>query len=306
MITIRHRAEYALFLLAAGVARLLTDATAAALGAALGRFAYRPIGIRRRVVEEQIARAFPHHDADWIRRTALAAYIHLGREAVALLRLVSLGPEDVVRLTRFEGFERLREVLDTGGGLVLVTGHLGNWEIAGASVAARGVPMDAVAQRQANPLFDRAITRVRQRFGIRMIDRRDAAGPALRALRAGRVVGFLADQDARGSGVFVPFFGRPASTHRGPALLALRARVPLFLGTLERLPTGAYRAVVEEISVQRDGPLEEAVERLTAAFTRRLEATIQRIPEQYFWHHRRWKTEPRAEPPRNRSATAPV
>ena len=115
------------------------------------------------------------------------------------------------------------------------------------------------------------------------------------ALRAGRVVAFVTDQDARGSGVFVPFFGRLASTHRGPALMALRTGAPLFLGYGMRLPNGTYTGTIEEITVSRDGDMDDAVYRLTAAFTAKLEAVVRRAPEQYFWQHRRWKTRPPEE-----------
>src|SRR5690606_10745319 len=95
------------------------------------------------------------------------------------------------------------------------------------------------------------------------------------------------------SGVFVPFFGRPASTHRGAALLAIRTGAPLFLAYLRRAGAG-YEGFVEPVTAERGGDLDAAVERLTAAFTRALEAAIRQSPEQYFWHHRRWKTAPPA------------
>lgn len=130
---------------------------------------------------------------------------------------------------------------------------------------------------------------------MRPIDRRRAPQLALRSLRAGRIVAFVADQDARGSGVFVPFFGRPASTHRGPALLALRAGSPLFLGYGIRLAPGRFLGHLERVEVDRGGEIDVAVDRLTAAFTAKLEEAIRRAPDQYFWHHRRWKTRPREE-----------
>jgi Kdo2-lipid IVA lauroyltransferase/acyltransferase len=114
-------------------------------------------------------------------------------------------------------------------------------------------------------------------------------------LRAGRAVAFVSDQDARGTGVFVPFFGRLASTHRGPALMAIRTGAPLFVGYAMRAADGSYVGGIEEITVSREGDMDEAVLRLTAAFTARLEALIRRAPEQYFWQHRRWKTRPPEE-----------
>jgi len=119
----------------------------------------------------------------------------------------------------------------------------------------------------------------------------------LRSLRAGRVAGLVADQDARRRGLFVDFLGTPASTARGPALFALRAGAPLFLGSCVALPDqpGRYRCEVEEIRVDRTGDLDEDVRRLTAAHAAALAERVRRMPEQYFWQHKRWKTRPAHE-----------
>lgn len=290
--TLAHRAEHLLFRGAVGLSRALGPGGAGRFGAALGGLAYRPLGLRRRLVESHLRLAFPEQGEAWIRATAAAAYAHLGREALALLRLSALRGEEVLACTEVEGLQAFRAALGLGRGLVLVTGHLGNWEIGGAALAARGIPLAVVAQRQSNPLFDRSIVDARERLGMRVIERGRAPRLGLRALREGRAVAFVADQDARRAGVFVPFFGRPASTHRGPALLALRTGAPLFLGTALRTPAGGYRVRVEEVEVERTGEVDNVVHRLTAAFTARLEEAVRAAPEQYFWHHRRWKTRP--------------
>lgn len=295
--TLRHRLEYLAFRGAAGAARVLGDAASERLLGAVGRLAYRPFGIRRRLVEDHLRLAFPERDEAWVRRTAAAAYAHLGREGAAMIRLSSLSREHIVARTDVEGLEEFRAALSLGRGLVLVTGHFGNWEIGGAALAARGIPIDGVAQRQSNPLFDREIVAARERLGMRIIERGRATKEGLRSLRAGRVVALVADQDARRAGVFVPFFGRLASTHRGPAVLALRTGAPLFLGTALRTPAGGYHVRLDPVEVERDGDAEEVTYRLTAAYTARLEAAIRAAPEQYFWHHRRWKTRPHEEPP---------
>ena len=294
--TLHHRLEHLLYRAVVGLGRLFAERAARWIGAALGRLAYRPLGIRRRIVETHLRQAFPDRDDRWIRATAAASYAHLGREAMRMLLLSTLWPEDVIVRTRVDGLDEFMAALEKGRGLVLVTGHFGNWEIGGAALAARGVPLDVVAQRQSNPLFDRSIVEARERLGMRVIERRNAPREGLRALRRGRAVAFVADQDARRAGVFVPFFGRLASTHRGPALLALRTGAPIFLGTMVRVDDESYHVRLEEIDVQRDGETEAAIERLTAAFTHRLELAVRASPAQYFWHHRRWKTRPDQEP----------
>lgn len=293
--TLKHRIEYALFAAAVAVGCRVSERTAARLAAAAGRLAYRPFGIRRSIVEAHIRLAFPERDEAWVQRTAAAAYVHLGREAIAMLRMATLTREHVLERTSTEGFEAFREQIEAARGGVIVTGHIGNWEIGAATLAARGIPTDVVAQRQANALFDGAVVAARQRLGVQVIERRRAPRQALRSLRAGRVVAFVADQNARRAGIFVPFFGRPASTHRGPALMAIRAGKPLFLGIALRVADGHYHVRIDEIETDRSGEPDTAVHRLTAAFTAGLEAAVKLAPDQYFWHHRRWRTRPAEE-----------
>lgn len=288
----QHHLEYALILLARGLDRILGARLSGWLAAALGRLVYRPLGIRRGVVEEQLRRAFPDRDEGWRRDVARASYEHLGREGMMLLRLSRLGPDDVIAVTDVDGLDALRAAVEDGRGAVLVTGHFGNWEIGGAGVAARGIPVDAVVQRQANPHFDRLINRAREQLGIRVIQRGGATKDGLRSLRGGRVVALVADQDARSRGVFVPFFGRPASTHRGPAVLALRTGAPVFMGTAVRRGDGRYAVTIREIPVPAAGDPEEQIDRLTAALAAALESAVREEPGQYLWQHRRWKTLP--------------
>lgn len=289
---VRHRLEYLAVRVAQGLERMLGQRLAGAIMAGAGRLAYRPLGVRRGVVEAHLRQAFPDRDEHWIRRTAAASYAHLGREGMSLLRLYRLGPEDVVRATRVEGLESLRSAVEEGTGAVVVTGHFGNWEIGGAAVAARGVPLDVVVQRQANPLFDDLINRARERLGMRVIERGRATREALHSLRRGRVVAFVADQDARGAGIFVPFLGRPASTFRGPAVLALRSGAPVFIGTAVRDQAGIHVVRLRPIPAPGPGDPEARAVELTAAHARALEEVVRARPEQYFWHHRRWKTAP--------------
>lgn len=300
--TLAHRAEYALFAGAVAIGRRVSEPAAARLGAFLGRLAYRPFGFRRHIVEDNLRRAFPGRDMDWVRVTAAASYEHFARETLAQLRTAQLSAEQVVARTVFDGWDELQDAARAGRGVVIVAGHLGNWEMGAAAVAARGVPTDVVVQRQSNPLFDRAIVQTRAGIGLGIIDRRQAPKLALRSLRAGRVVAFVSDQDAGKDGVFVPFFGRPASTHRGAALMAIRTGAPLFLGVPLRVAAGRYVIRVREILTDRSGQLDEAVQRLTAAYTALLESAIRSAPDQYLWLHRRWKT----RPPEERSAGGAV
>lgn len=293
--TLSHRVEHAAFMSAAGLSALLGDRGSAKLGAAFGALGYFPLRFRRKLVEKQLRSAFPEKDDAWIRRTARAAYAHLGREALEVIRLGRMSQQAVLDRTTITGLDEFRAALAEGKGLVLVTGHVGNHEIGAAALAARGIALDAVIQRQGNPLFDKALNTARQRLGLGIIDRFEATRQVIRSLRNGRAVGFASDQNAGKTGVFVPFFGRLASTHRGAALFAIKTGAPLFLGTAIRRGNG-YDVRLERVDADRTGELEDAIYRLTAAFTARLEAVVRTAPEQYLWLHRRWKTRPPEEP----------
>lgn len=294
-ILFRHRVEYLAFQVTLAVLRALPEGWALGFGAALGWFAGSVVRIRRAVADANLALAFPDRDRAWRDRVARASYRNLGREAVATFLFAGEPAAKVIERTPDpRGGEAVLEVVRSGRGAVLLTGHFGNWEMAGAATAARGVPLDAVAVRQANRLFDEALVLNRARLGIAIIRRGDAPRDVMRTLRAGRVAGLVADQDAGRSGLFVDFLGAPASTAKGPALFALRARVPLFLGTCVSIPgqPGRYRVEVEEVRAERTGDLREDVRRLTAAHAAALAERVRRAPEQYFWVHKRWRTPP--------------
>ncbi len=263
-----------------------------ALGTGLGRVAYR-LGWRRGVVEAQLARAYPDRDQAWVRRTARASFEHVGREAVVMAALSRLGLSAVRRFVEtFDALDAVRAALAEGRGVVIVTGHFGNWEIAGATLPANGLPIDGVMRALANRRLDRYVQDVRTRLGMRVVERTSAWDRLLASVRAGRIVGLVADQDAHRDGVFVPFFGQLASTHRTPALLAIRGGAALFVAGVRRVGPRRYEFWCERLDVAAAPDVKEQVLELTRGWTRELERHIRLSPEQYFWHHRRWKTRP--------------
>ena len=240
-----------------------------------------------------MASAFPDRDQRWVATTAKASFDHLGREILTLPGLLRRGlPEVRRRLEHVEGAESLREAFEEGRGLVMVSGHFGNWELAGSALAVLGYPVDAVWQRLRNRQLNRLVQRTREKLGMGLIDRVDAWDRLMESLAAGRVVAFVADQDARGRGVFVPFFGRLASTHKSPALLALRAGVPFFVGGAQRVGYQRYRGWALRLDPPEGANAKEQVLELTRLWTQELERRVRLSPEQYFWHHKRWKTSP--------------
>ena len=293
--SLKHRLEYAAFRFLRGVLSILPARVADDLGGMLGGFVGTLLRIRRDVVDENLRLAFPDKDDAWRRKVGRASYRHLVREGVATFRMGSTDRDEILARTTVHGdFEELMAAVDAGTGAIIVTGHLGNWEIGGASVAVRGVPVDAVALVQANHLFDREIVETRGRLGMTVMPRGHAHRLALKSIRAGRVPALVADQNARKGGVFVDFFGIPAATAKGAAVFALRTGAPIFLGVSIRrpLPSMAYDVHLQRIPTEATGDMDADVERVTQAHTAALEAWVRRHPEQYFWQHKRWKTRP--------------
>lgn len=297
--TFTHRAEYAALRGAVAAMERLSFRRAGVLGERIGRLGYWPLGIRRGVVERQLSAALPERSPEDIERIARETYAQLGRTSVETAILPAYNAAEIVSLFEdVQGWSIIEERLARGKGLILVTGHLGNWELGGAYLAARGVPIDVVARHMANPLFDRYLTRTRQQIGMEVVHDEEAVRRVPRSLRSGRAVAFLVDQGAVGlASTWVPFFGRYAKTPRGPAVFALRLDAPIVFGAAVRRPSGRYQLTFEPIDVAPTGDREADVDRIVADYTSTLERWVRRTPEQYFWHHRRWKHQRPGTPP---------
>lgn len=304
--TLAHRAEYYAMRGTIGALRALSWESACRIGAKLGALGYRPLGIRKRVVERQIAAAFPAMSQEEVIELARASYEHLGRSAIETALLNSLGRDGIQRLVEtVDGWELIEEVMAARKGAVLVTGHIGNWELAGAYVAARGIPLDAIVRGMANPLFDAYLNHTREEIGITVVHDSEAVRRTPRSLRGGRAVAFVADQGVLGlASTFVPFFGRPAKTPRGAAVFALRFDVPVLFVVALRKPNGCYRLVVERIETDKTGDKDRDVDAIVARYTEHLERWVRVVPAQYFWQHRRWRRQPPDTPPELRDPSA--
>lgn len=290
-VVMRHRVQYAALRAVLGGIGSLGFRRASALGARLGALGYRPLGIRRAVVERQISAAFPEWDEPRVAATAREAYENLGRTTIETAALSRYGREAIVDLfDEPHEWHVVERAMAKGRGVILVAGHLGNWELAGSYLAARGTNIEAVARQMENPLFDGYLTRTRSRIGMRIIYDGDAVRRVPRVLRNNGVVAFLVDQGAAGlASTWVPFFGRYAKTPRGPAVFALRLQSPVIFVAPLRKPDGRFVMEFEEVPVRDTGDRNADVDRIVADYTAALERWVRRAPGQYFWHHRRWK-----------------
>jgi Kdo2-lipid IVA lauroyltransferase/acyltransferase len=280
------------------VLSLLPFSVGSRVGAWLGVLGLR-LGIRAKVVHTQIAFAFPEFTPEQVRAAALESYRNLGRTSIEAALMEQRSPAALLALfDRVDGWEHMDAARAGGRGALLVTGHLGNWELGGSYFAARGVAIDAIARHMSNRIFERYLTRVRQRFGVTVVFDEQAVRQTPRSVKANRIVGFLSDQGVLGlASAYVPFFGRLAKTPRGPAVFALRLRVPVIFTVAVRQPSGKYRLIIEPIDVADTGDRDADTIALVANYTARLEYWVREYPGQYFWQHRRWKYQPDGAPP---------
>ena len=275
------------------------------IGARVGAAGYKPLGIRRNTVEKQIAGAFPGIADAEVRRIARASFEHLGRTAVETALLPGLGERGVLSLVeRVDGWEHFERARASGKGIIVVAGHHGNWELLAAYIVARGVPFDVIVRGMGNPMFGDYLNEIRTSLGMEVIHDSEAVQRAPRALKAGHAVGFVADQGVLGlASTYVMFLGRPAKTPRGAAVFALRFNAPVLFVDGIRQANGKYHVIVEPVEVALTGNREIDVDAIVTRFTELLEKWVRRVPEQYFWQHRRWKRQPPNTPPELRDPT---
>jgi len=279
--------------------------TACSIGERIGELGYRPLGIRRDVVEKQIAAAFPEKTDEQVREIARASYRHLGRNAVEAGLLSRKGRGHVLDLVdRVDGWEHIEKATANGSAAIGVAAHHGNWEILGGFLAAKGLQPEVIVRGMDNALFEDYLNANREKLGLKVVHDAGAVRHLTKSLREGHFVCLLADQGVLGlASSFVPFFGRPAKTPRGFAVFALRFEVPVCFMDMVRLPNGKFRAVFEPVGIERTGDREQDIDAMVARYSGILEKWVREYPEQYFWQHRRWRRQPEGTPVELRDPT---
>ena len=265
---------------------------------AIGGMLYKLDKKHRDRGKENIARSMPElssDDVDRIARGSMEHFLQLGVEVMYTTRLLHLDTwADHVKLNNLG--PALDLLLDSKPTL-LVTGHYGNWEVLGYLLATFGINLEAIARPIDNPLVNDWLLGVRERQGMKIITKWGATEQMVDLMESGGTLGFIADQNAGEKGMFVPFFGRLASTYKSIGLLALKYNAPVICGYARRL-NGKFEYEVGTTDIIRPEEWENQPAPLcylTARYTRAIEAMVRLAPEQYLWIHRRWKSRPRHE-----------
>ena len=300
---LRYRVEYVLFRLAACVIEVLSVRQSISL-ARWGAWAMVHVAPRRAsrysVAAENIRTALGANLSDaevemWITRM----WVHLIRlviETVQLPRKLSLRScrESVV----FRDRQKVVRMLCEGRPVFFLGGHFGSWELSVATFGMFGFPMGVVARKLDNPYLNEWFQTSREQTGNKLYSKRGGFEGMAELVQGGGNLALLVDQDAGRRGVFVDFFGKPASTFKSIALMALESKAILVVGYGVRLPDNPLEARWSQFEIGCEEIIDttkivarDEVKEITQRFTAALERSIRRAPEQYFWVHRRWKTE---------------
>ncbi|MEN6622384.1 MAG: lysophospholipid acyltransferase family protein [Smithella sp.] len=246
----------------------------------------------RLIAINNLQRSFPAKPAGEIIKIAKLSYFNFALVAAEFADIPDLNKENISKWIKIEGLENYYEACKEGKGVLLFSGHLGNWEIGNAALAIRTQPLVFLYRMLDSPFLERNITSVRSSCGNVSLSKENAMRPIIRFLKKNTTVCMLIDQNvAWYDGVFVNFFGREACTTSGLALLALHTSAPVLPAFTRRLPNGKYILEIgPKVEITRSGSRNNDVLINTQNFTKIIEEKIRQYPEQWFWVHQRWKT----------------
>jgi Kdo2-lipid IVA lauroyltransferase/acyltransferase len=287
------------------VVRLLPLPAGLALGRCLGSLFRRLAKRRYRTALKNLRIAYGNTLSQEEReRIARESFKHAGMYAIEVIKFAYMSQEEVDRRIHVEsGYGEMKQLLEHKKGALLITGHLGNFEIAGRWVTARGQDLIALAREARDQGTTEMMSRLRRTSGIQVVTLKQSLKPVLAGLRRNAAVAIVCDQNA--TDVFVPFFGRPTGTVDGPARLALRMGAPLLFFFCVRDGKGGYLIRSNgDYWAEPTGDDKADVERVTTVINERLEEMIRQYPEQWLWFHDRWKSSPPVEPVHGPSSTS--
>ncbi|MEO8218840.1 MAG: lysophospholipid acyltransferase family protein [Acidobacteriota bacterium] len=259
-------------------------------GRQIGWLASRVLIGRNRLALANLRLTFPGKSEKERSRILARCWQHFGEAVLDFVRVQTLPFEDLVANSSFGNRELFDRALAKGRGVILISGHFGNWEVAGQLVSALGVPVVTVARPLDNTLLERDLKKIRGRSGVEYVDRKKAARPLVRALERKQVVALLPDQAVKPKeGIVVPFLGRPAWTTDAPAKLALRFRSPILFLFTTRAGSRYLAQFETPIDPEELSAEDSSVQRLTGTINDVFSARILREPELWLWMHDRWK-----------------
>lgn len=255
---------------------------------------YLVVGSRRRLTAENLKLIYPDADDKKLAAIVFNIYMKIGEMCAEYPRMAFLTPENIDSHMRFEGLERLKEAYERGKGVIVPTAHYGNFELMYAAMAFKGLPIYYVLRPLDLRLVFGLINNIREKAGVKYIDRERGLGEIFKRLRQGAVVGMAVDQNAAFNGIFVKFLGRWASTVKAPAVVHLRTGAPIIPVYAVREKDGTHTLhVLPEIKIKPTGSIKHDVFLITQRIADVQGEFVKRRPELWHWLHRRWKRKPK-------------
>ena len=263
------------------------------LGRILGNLYYLLIKKERERAVDQMMPALQISE-EKARKLVRESFVNLARNVLDILYMPNLNEENLHEYIEIDHLERMQEAIAEGHGVVVLTGHVGTWEWLSAAFTLNGLPVTAIAKPQPNQQYTDLLNDLRATIHVEIFSRGTsellAAG---RALKKGKILGFLADQDAGPGGAFIEFLGKTASTPMGPAVFSNKFHSPVLPAFILRRPDGRHRVVIGEVLRYEDtGDTDRDLYEFTRKMTKILEQVIRENPTQWIWFQKRWNTAP--------------
>lgn len=284
---------YKTLMLMSRLIRLLPYDALLALGWVFGHLYYLLVKKQRERAVAQMMPALNISEAE-ARRLVKKSFINLARNMLDILYMPNLNERNFSQYIEIDHLERMKAALAEGHGVVVLTGHIGTWEWLSASFTLNGLPVTAIAKLQPNAEYSRALDDLRATIHVEIFNRgTNELRAAGRALKEGKILGFLADQDAGPGGAFIKFLGKTASTPMGPAVFARRFNAPVLPAFIIRKEDGRHLVKIGEIMHFEDtGDTDADLLHFTEKMTKILEEVIRENPTQWLWFQKRWNTPP--------------
>ncbi len=260
-------------------------------GARIGRLLHAVSRRYRRICQDNLALAYPASSSAWRADLCRRVYENLGRTITEMAWARQRTPAELDRYFHFEGRRHIDQAVAGGKGVLALTGHFGNWELTSVSAHQLGHALSVIYRPLDYRPLEILVTENRERFGARMIPKKKSFRKILKKMKQGHIITLLMDQNvAMREGVFADFFGHPACTNRGMALLALATKAPVVPGFLIRVDNGFVMKFDPPLPLIDTGDRIRDIEENTRQYNEAIEQVVRRYPDQWFWVHRRWNT----------------
>lgn len=272
---------------------LLPRSVALIFGGWLGKLVYWTAAEQRRLACKHIHQSLDVSDIYQVSVTAKKCFENLGKTVVEFMQFPRMSVGKIQKFVRIEGAQHVENAIAEGKGVILITGHFGNWELLAASITTRIAPVTPIVRELRSPRLNELVSSYREKAGYATIDRDTGVRDALRCLRGNGLLGIVADVDTSVNGVFVDFFGKPAYTPYSPIAFSLKTGAPIIPTFIIRQSDNTHQVIIEPpLTLERCDEKERELVVNTQKYTKIIEGYVRDYPEQWIWMHKRWKTQP--------------